>query len=144
MKLVLDDFINNELKEYLLMQDGITEVSIDSREFLTVLNIKYNKKVVPETIFKHIELFQKNKFSILFEFDKGYDGDFKILKYVVKDMCCEYCYKSLVSDLFNNKQVKSVKSNFDFSKPAFNIEFTIEYFKKYDENELIKYIKKKL
>lgn len=42
-------------------------------------------------------------------------------------MCCEYCYKGLVSSLFGNENIKSVNSNFDFAEPAFNIEFTIEY-----------------
>ena len=56
-------------------------------------------------------------------------------------MCCEYCYKGLVQDLYNNKYIKSVKSNFDFNKPAYNINFEIEYDKMYGEEELIDYIK---
>ena len=46
-------------------------------------------------------------------------------------------------DLFENHRIKSVKSNYDFKKPAFNIEFTIEYDEKYKEEDLIKYIKEK-
>ena len=49
----------------------------------------------------------------------------------------------LVMDLFENDKIKSVKSNFDFNKPAFNIEFLIEYNENYSEQELIKYIKEK-
>ena len=143
MKLILDDFINEELKEYLLMQDGVDSVVIDNENFLTILNIKYNKKSPPEIIMKYIELFQKNKYSILFEFDKGTIGDFKVLKYTIDDMCCEYCYKGLIMDLFENKKIKSVKSNFDFNKPAFDIELIIEYAKEYNKEELIKYIKDK-
>jgi len=143
VKLILDDFINEELKEYLLMQDGVDSVVIDNENFLTILNIKYNKKSPPEIIMKYIELFQKNKYSILFEFDKGTIGDFKVLKYTIDDMCCEYCYKGLIMDLFENKKIKSVKSNFDFNKPAFDIELIIEYAKEYNEEKLIKYIKDK-
>ena len=143
MKLILDDLVNEELKEYLLMQDGIDDVVFDSENFLTKLNIEYNKKTTPEIIMKYIELFQKNKYSILFEFDKGTIGDFKLLKYTIDDMCCEYCYKGLVMDLFENEKIKSVKSNFDFNKPAFDIEFLIEYSKDYSEQELIQYIKEK-
>jgi hypothetical protein len=143
MKLILDDLVNEELKEYLLMQDGIVGVEINNEDFLTILNIEYNKKTTPEIIMKYIELFQKNKFSILFEFDKGTIGDFRLLKYTIDDMCCEYCYKGLVMDLFENKKIKSVKSNFDFNKPAFDIEFIIEYDKEYREEELIKYLKDK-
>ncbi len=143
MKLILDDLVNEELKEYLLMQDGIVGVEINNEDFLTILNIEYNKKTTPEIIMKYIELFQKNKYSILFEFDKGTIGNFRVLKYTIDDMCCEYCYKGLVMDLFENKKIKSVKSNFDFNKPAFDIEFIIEYDKEYREEELIKYLKDK-
>lgn len=143
MKLILDDLVNEELKEYLLMQDGIVGVEINNEDFLTILNIEYNKKTTPEIIMKYIELFQKNKYFILFEFDKGTIGDFRVLKYTIDDMCCEYCYKGLVMDLFENKKIKSVKSNFDFNKPAFDIEFIIEYDKEYREEELIKYLKDK-
>lgn len=86
---------------------------------------------------KYIELFQKNKYSILFEFDKGTIGDCRLLKYTIDDMCCEYCYKGLIMDLFENEKIKSVKSNFDFNKPAFDIEFLIEYSEDYSEQELI-------
>ena len=70
MKLILDDFISDELKQYLSLQDGITNVRINEQDLLTVVNIDYNKKITPEIIMKHIELFQKNEPPILFEFDK--------------------------------------------------------------------------
>ena len=76
-----------------------------------------------------------NKSQILL--DVGYS---ETLKYTIEDMCCEYCYKNLVYELFVNEFVKSVKSNFDFNKPAFNIEFIIEYDQNYKEDDLIKYI----
>ena len=143
MKLILDDLINKELKEYLLEQDGINDVIVNNKEFLATLNIDYDKRITPEIIMKHIELFQKNKYSILFEFDKGTIGDFRILKYTIDDICCEYCYKGLIKDLFENERIKSVKSNFDYNKPNFDIEFIIEYDENYKEEDLIKYIKEK-
>jgi len=143
MKLILDDLINKELKEYLLEQDGINNVIVSNKEFLTTLNIDYDKRITPEIIMKHIELFQKNKYSILFEFDKGTIGDFRILKYTIDDICCEYCYKGLIKDLFENEKIKSVKSNFDYNKSNFDIDFIIEYDENYKEEDLIKYIKEK-
>ena len=143
MKLILDDFISKELKEYLLMQYGIIDVEFNKKNSLTILDIKHNKKVTSNIIMKYIELFHKNKYSILFEFDKGTLGNFKVLKYIIDDMCCDYCYRGLVMDLFENEKIKSVKSNFDYKMPAFNIEFIIEYDEKYKEKELIEYIKEK-
>ena len=143
MKLVIDDSINEELKDYLTEQLGITEASIDYNNTIPVLNVKYNDKTTPEIVMKYIELFQKRKYSILFGFDKDTLGDFNVLKYTVDDMCCEYCYRNLVMDLFENKKIKSVKSNFDFNMPHYNIEFIIEYAKDYKEKELIEYINEK-
>ena len=143
MKLVLDDFINKEIKEYLLTQEGIIDVELNEDHNLTVLDIKYNENITPNIILKYIELFQKRKYSILFEFDKNTKGTFNVLEYTIDDMCCEYCYRGLVTDLFENEHIKSVKSNFDYQKPAFNIKFTIEYDKTYTKEELIKYIKEK-
>lgn len=143
MKLILNDFINEELKEYLLIQEGIIYVEFNEKNHLTELNIKYNEKTTPNIIMKYIELFQNNEYSILFEFDKGTIGTFKILKYTIDDMCCEYCYRGLVMDLFENENIKSVKSNFDYNMPAFNIEFIIEYNEKYTKEELIEFIKEK-
>ena len=47
-------------------------------------------------------------------------------------------------DLFENDKVKSVKSNFDYKKPAFDIEFIIEFNDNYSEEELINYIHEKI
>ena len=143
MKLVLDDTISEELKGFLLTQDGITDVKLSRDDYLTILDIKHNEKITPIIIVKFIELFQETKFPILIEFDKGTSDKFKVLKYKIDDMCCDYCYRGLVMDLFENKKIKSVKSNFEWNKPAFDIEFIIEYDENYTEKELIDYIKEK-
>ncbi len=143
MKLVLDDSISSELKEYLLTQEGITDIEFNKNNRLTTLDINYNEQTTPLIIMKYIELFQNNKYSILFEFDKGTMGSFNVLKYVIDDMCCEYCYEGLIMNLFENDKIKSVKSNFDFKMPAFNIELIIEYDTMYSEKELVEYIKEK-
>ena len=123
MKFVLDDLISKKLKDYLLLQDGINNIEISNNNFLTILNIEHNEKITPEIVLKLIELVQENKYPILYEFDKGTKGNFKTLKYTIDDMCCEYCYRGLIMDLFENEKVKSIKSNFNYYKPAYNIEF---------------------
>ncbi len=143
MKLYIDDWVSEELREYLLNQEGIIDVIFNKENYLIELDIKFNENTNPNIILKHIELYQNRKYSILFEFDKGTVGNFKTLKYTIEDMCCEYCYKSLVTDLFDNEYVKSVKSNFNSKKFDFNIEFIIEYDEKYKKEDLIEYIKEK-
>lgn len=143
MKITIDGLVNSELKDFLLSQEGIIEVVINSVDYFSVFNIKFNKKTTPIIIMKYIELFENYKYSTLVEFDKEYKGGTKKLQYIVDDMCCEFCYKGFVMDLFENDKIKSVKSNFDFIKPAFDVEFFIEYDENYDEKDLIKYIKEK-
>lgn len=58
-------------------------------------------------------------------------------------MCCEYCYMGFIMDLFENSNIKSVNSNFNYNMPAFNIEFLIEYSEDYNEQKLIEFIKEK-
>lgn len=144
MEIKLDGSVNPELKEYLLSQNGINNVDITYGDFFVKLNIKHNEKTNPSIIMKYIELFENYKYSYLLEFNKNYNGKTKILKYTIDDMCCDHCYMGLVMDLFENDKIKSVKSNFDFNKPAFNVEFIIEYSENISEQELIKYIKEKM
>ena len=58
-------------------------------------------------------------------------------------MCCEFCYMGLIMDLFLNKKINAVKSNFDNNNPTFNVEFIIEYCEDYSEEDLIRYINEK-
>lgn len=140
MKLVLDDIDTYEFKKYLLNQEGIIDVEIDLKGYISEVNIYLDGKISPKKVVKYIELFQNNQFPIILSFDKGPIYKFRKLKYLVDDMCCEYCYKSLIDKLFQNDQIKSVKSNFDFAKSAFNIELLVEYNDQYAEEELRKYI----
>lgn len=140
MKLILDDIYEDELENYLLSQKGITDVKIERKDFVSEISVHFDEKLTPMIVFKYIEIFKSDKFPKILGFDKGTIYKYKKLKYLVADMCCEYCYKSLIYELFQNDQIKSVKSNFDFFKPAFNIELLIEYEENYDVEDLKKYI----
>lgn len=141
MKIKLNNNVNPELKEFLLSQEGITEVDINYDNLYVDLNIKYNNKTNSNIIMKYIELFEDYKYSNIVEFDKDYKDKTKTLKYTIDDMCCDYCYMGFVMNLFENDNIKSCKSNYNNDRPAYNIEFTIEYSDNYDEQELLKYIK---
>lgn len=138
MKIVLDDIFVDELKDYLIDQPGINDVEVITKNLISEINV--NSKIDPLVVLQYIELFQKNNNSTMLSFDKGNIFESNHLKYLVDDMCCEYCYKSLIKELFKNEYIKSVESNFDFYKPAFNIELLIEYDKNYSRKELINYI----
>ena len=140
MKLIVDDYLNNELKEYLLAQKYIDKVKIIRKDRISNLYIDFNEKIDPKVILKHIEIFQKYKLPALKGFDKQQNKNIKKIKYIVDDICCEYCHSILIDKLFKNKYIESVKSNFEPNIPGFNIEFIIEYSNNYDKDELIKFI----
>jgi len=144
VRIIFDDMFDENLKEYLMTQDGIESIDLKVKDFMCEMNIEFNHKITPRIIMYYISLFHKSQIPVMLGFDKGMKENCKVLKYKVNDMCCEYCYKSLVEDLFNNEFVNSVKSNFFFHNPAFDIEFLIEYSDSYDKNKLIKYIKEKI
>lgn len=141
MKVMLDDIIDKELKTYLLTQDGVEKVEmIDNEDYLEI-NVDFNNKINPNIIMNYIYLFQENKLPIMVEFNKEIIENKKILKYKIDDLCCEHCYKNFIQALFDNKFINSVKSNYKFDKPLYNIEFIIEYDNTYEEIKLIEYIK---
>ena len=149
MRLVYDTY-EDRIKEDLEKQKEIIDINIADisstrlnpiREcFETEINIKHTDKITPVEIIKIIE--SKRQYPDMLEFDKQTCSNLKELEYLRKDMCCEYCYKSLVMHLFENENVEAVTSNFKFYEPAFNVKFNIKYKEEYSEDELIEYIKK--
>ena len=79
----------------------------------------------------------------MLEFDKNNVIEYKTLTYIMGSICCEYCYKGLIEELFENDKIKSVKTNFDMHN-KFNINLIIEYSEKYPKEELINYIEAKI
>ena len=65
MEIKLDGTINPELKDFLLSQEGITNVEIDYDDYFIKLNVKFNEKTNPNIVMKYIELFGKYKYSNL-------------------------------------------------------------------------------
>lgn len=143
MKIIIDEIVDEELNEFLLTQEGIEKVEIKEEEYSTIIEIKYNNKITtPNIILNYIELFIDNKNSFLLEFDKQSD-DYKQMTYKVEDLCCEYCYKGYVEDLFAEKEIISVTSNHKFPEPYINTDFEIKY-NNLKEDELKDILDKKL
>ena len=77
-------------------------------------------------------------------FDKENSNKTNTIKYTVDDICCEYCYMGLIKELFENKNIVSVKSNYDLISPAYDVELEIKYDNNYDEKDLIKFIEESI
>ena len=70
MKVLLNDYVNKELIEYLLTQEGILEVKINEVDMFIEVDINHNENTTPNIIMKYIELYLNNNFSNLIAFNK--------------------------------------------------------------------------
>ena len=83
MKLILDDVLDSELKDYLLSQDGIIDVQITNKDDIGEINITFDNRITPLLIMKYIELFQNNDCNTIMSFDKGTVCELKQMNYLI-------------------------------------------------------------
>ena len=79
MKLLLDDILDDEIKEYLLSQNGINSVKLEKKDFKTEISIEYDSNISHLIIMKYIDLFQQNKYPTILEFNKAFKNKNKKL-----------------------------------------------------------------
>lgn len=129
LTIVVDDLIGDELKTYLISINGIIDVEINDGKQLNIY-IKYDSGLISYKIIKMEVLLFLNclKVPTILSFDKH--SKEKTIDYTIirDDICCEYCFKGSIEDLFDIEGIEKVESN-----------FIDNYFnRKYDERE--KYI----
>lgn len=144
MKVILDDFVNKELIKYLKTQEGILDVKLNEIDTYIEVNVNHNEKITPYIIMKHIDLFLESTYPSIIQFNKELNVKTKHMHYEAGDMCCEYCYKGFIKEMFDNNKIISIKSNYDIYNPAIDIKFEIEYDEKYSEEEVINFIKENI
>lgn len=110
----LDTWGHKELKDYLMSLEGIFEVNIEDTNKLDVY-LKYNSNLITPKIIKMEILLFLNivKTPSLLSFNKY--PKFKTLNYTIvrDDLCCEYCFKGTIDDLFEIEGIEQVESNFN-------------------------------
>lgn len=113
LRLIFDEAIPDDIKEYLIGLDGIEKVSINhSEKDGGIFDFEYDGNIIkPQNILKEMELYMNviNRRPLtLIGFDKYYD-DIKEVTYKDPNLCCEFCYLNLVNELFFNDDVSSFK-----------------------------------
>lgn len=113
LTLLIDNWGHKELKEYLLNLKGIIEVNINNEKNLQI-NIKYDSNLIKaKTVEMEILLFLNVlKTPSLLSFDKHTNSITKNYKIVRKDICCEYCFKGAIEELFEIEGIEKATSNF--------------------------------
>ena len=114
LTIVIDNWGHKELKEYLMSLKGILDVEIKNDEQLDIY-LKYDSSLITSKIIKmEITLFLNiTKISSLLSFNKY--PKFETSNYTITrdNLCCEYCYKSAIDDLFKIEGIEMVKGNFN-------------------------------
>lgn len=113
LTIVLDNWGHKELKDYLLSLKGILDVNINNEKDLEI-NIKYDSKLISNKIIKEeIKLFLDiQKTPSIISFDKHCKNKTTCYKIIRKTICCEYCFKGIIEDLFEIDGIEKVESNF--------------------------------
>ncbi len=128
LTIVIDNWGHKELKEYLMSLKGILDVEIKNDEQLDIY-LKYDSSLITSKIIKmEITLFLNiTKIPSLLSFNKY--PKFETSNYTITrdDLCCEYCYKGAIDDLFEIEGIEMAKGNF-------NEDYL---FKKYENREKI-------
>lgn len=127
LTLELDTWSHKELKEYLLSLNGVHKISIKDEKTL-IIDIEYDEKKITSKILQmEINLFLdcQNEPTLL-SFNKHTNNTEHTT--IITDVCCEYCLKGFVEELFDEPGIISLNSNFDNSH-FFDIKIELTYLK---------------
>ncbi len=130
LTIVIDNWGHKELKEYLMSLKGVLDVEVKNDEQLEIY-LKYDSSLItPKIVKMEITLFLNIvKIPSILSFDKY--PKFETCNYTIirDDLCCEYCYKGAIEDLFEIKGIEMAKGNFneDYYKEREKIIINIKY-----------------
>ncbi len=118
-----------EFNDYILSLNGVLESNISCNDDGTVtFNITYDDNIIKDKILCiEIKTFLKQyRYPSLILFDKHFDGNID-KKTIKKTICCEFCFKITIEDLFDIDEIVKVENNY--------IERYIENYTSLDEGE---------
>lgn len=114
LTLIIENWGHKELESYLKSLNGINDVKIKNEDKLEIY-IEYDSNIINWKIIKMEIFFFLNilKMPSLISFDKYSDVDLYEYKIIRNDICCEYCFRAAIDDLFEIEGIEKVESNFD-------------------------------
>ena len=117
LTIIIDHWGHKELKEYLMSLNGILDVIIKNGEQLEIY-VKYNSNLITLKIIKLEILLFLNilKTPSILAFDKHSTMEMSEYKIIRKGICCEYCLKGAIEDLFEIDGIEKIESNFNKEK----------------------------
>ena len=142
--LKIDYYVKNDLLEYLSSLDGVILSKVDSEN--NEVYVKYDSAIISLKILKMEILlyFKLIKIPSIISFDKHSNNNIKKDKIIIKDLCCEYCLKSMIEDLLEIDGIESAYTNFDFDlMNTSNVNIFITYDDNLISDDKIKELKEK-
>ena len=112
LKIIIDSWYLDGLKEYLMALNGMQTVLIKSKKYLDIY-LKYNPKLITvEIIKREILLYLDIKIPSIIAFNKYPKVKTESYNIVRDDLCCEYCFKNAIEQLLEIEGIEKVKSNY--------------------------------
>ena len=133
LKIEYSDFLDKFLMDYLEKLDGVKAVKINNDK--NEVYVKYNSNIVSPKVLSKEALLYLDLIEIpsIIAFNKHSKCSTKKDSIIIKDLCCEYCLKSMIEDLFEIDGIISVYSDFDYKNKS-----NVSIFITYDENKINK------
>ena len=124
LTLIIENWGQKELESYLKSLYEINDVKIKNEDKLEIY-IEYDSNITKWNIIKmEIYLFLDIlKFPSLVSFNKYSDVNLYEYKIIRNDICCEYCFRGAMEELFEIEGIEKVESNFeeeDYYKQDYN------------------------
>lgn len=127
LKIEYSDFLDEELNKYLSSLNGVLFSKVDMEK--NEIYVEYDSSIISIKILKMeiiLYLNIKNTPSIV-SFDKHFENNIKKDIIIVDDLCCEYCLKGMIEDLFEYDAIKSAYTDFNYvDKKNVNIFITYD------------------
>lgn len=114
LTLIIESCGHKGLESYLKSLNGINDVKIKNEDKLEIY-IEYDSNMIKWEIIKmEIFLFLNIlKVPSLISFNKYSEVDLYEYKIIRNDICCEYCFRGAIDDLFEIEGIEKVESNFE-------------------------------
>ena len=149
LTIIIDDnWANKEFKNYLISLNGILDANIKDTGNLKI-DIKYNPNIISEKVIKMEILLFLNLLNIpsILSFDKHSKEKTISYKITPPSVCCEYCFKGWIEDLFEIPGIEKVEHNFNefyYQKEQNKLIITINYNPNLISNSKLKQIESDL
>ena len=133
LKIEYTDFLNNDLENYLKDLNGVKIIKINNDK--NEIYVEYDSNIISLRLLKREILLYLDlvKIPSIVAFNKNFKNGIRKDCILIKDLCCEYCLKGMIEELFEIDGIISAYSDFDY-KNSSNVSISITY----DENKIDK------